>query len=89
MGCVFRYKEGSYSAAVCLYSDSIMYDTHDALDANDTRDAETDKTDDTDTQVEHNISRYKVVNQTEEIIIDKTSCLDPDKDAVMEHRRIV
>ena len=91
LGCVFRFKEGSYSAAVCLYSDSIMYDTHDALDALDTldtRDTETDKTGDTDTQLEHNTSKNKVIHETEDSGKDQTSSQDkertPDKDVVQE-----
>ena len=86
--CLFRFKEESYSAAVCLYSDSIMYDAHNALDAYDTSDAETDKTDDTDTQLEHNISKNKVIHETEDIGKDQTSSQDkertPDKDAAQE-----
>ena len=91
LGGVFRFKEESYSAAVCLYSDSIMY-AHDALDALDTRDAETDKTDDTDTQLEHNISKNKVIHETEDSGKDQTSSQDkertPDKDAVHEPHEI-
>ena len=89
---MFRYKEGSYSAAVCLYSDSIMYDTHDALDAQDTRDAETDKTGDTDTQLEHNISKNKVIHEIEDSGKDQTSSQDkertPDQDAAQEQHKI-
>ena len=89
---MFRCKEGSYSDAVCLYSDSIMYDTHDALNALDKRDTETDKTDDTNTQLEHNISKNKVIHETEDIVMDQTSSEDkertPDNDAAQEQHEI-
>ena len=89
---MFRCKEGSYSAAVCLYSDSIMYDTLDEHDALDTSDAETDKTGDTDTQLEHDTSKNKVMHETEDIVMDQTSSQDkertPDKDVVQEPHEI-
>ena len=98
LGGVFRYKEGSYSAAVRLYSDSIMYDrndaynVHNAHDALDTCDAETDKTGDTDTQLEHDTSKNKVMHETEDIVMDQTSSQDkerkPDKDVVQEPHEI-
>ena len=71
--------------AVCLYSDSIMYDRHDKHDEHDTY---TDNADDKDTKLEDNISRNIVLHKTERIRIDKTYSLDkemkPDKDAVQE-----
>ena len=75
-----------------LYSERIMYDTHDAHDALDTSDAETDKTGDTDTQLEHDISKNKVMHETEDIVMDQTSSQDkertPDQDAAQEPHKI-